>query len=338
VDRFAERYRLGKELGSGGYGTVRAAHDDNTGRDVALKIFRRGMPGTLAFREAHLLTALEGPHILRMFDADVWNDIAHMSSAIAAEGTVEDQLAKGGLDGRQATLWVSHLLDGLEAVHRLGVVHRDIKPSNVFLDNVEHARLGDFGTAEKLADGKVPAEGDLCVRAPEMFSDGYADTRGDIYSVGATLWRCLTGRWPFHADVQMTEAEYAAWVLQGFPRIRDVAPHVPRTLAAIVERALALNPDERFPTAHDMAAALGRLPVPSRWWREQPPHEGHDRCWLGPPATGSTAVVAVCTWTTASAVQISASKLPSGHKVHQYCKAVPARRLAVELRDCFDHL
>lgn len=336
---FAERYRLGSELGSGGYGTVYAAHDDNTGRDVALKIFKAGVRPGLAFREAHLLTALEGPHILRMYDADVWNDIAHMSSAIAVAGNVERRVAGRGVNARHASLWVSHLLDGLDATHRSGLVHRDVKPSNVFLDSIEHARLGDFGTADALSAGSVAAEGDILVRAPEMWLTGRSDARGDIYSVGVTLWRSLTGRWPFEPETRMTAEEYGRWVVGGIQsRLRDVAPHVPRQLAAITETSLALDPDNRYQTAHEMAVALGRLAVPARWWERVEEHPGHQRCWVGPPTSGGGSPVAVCVVPAAGRDhEVLTTKQPSGHRVRDHCVVVNRRQLPVTLRRVFDN-
>jgi serine/threonine protein kinase len=338
VDLYADRYRLQGELGHGGYGTVFRAHDDNTGRDVALKVFNRVVRSSVAFREAHILTALEGPHVLRMFDADVWNDTAHMSSAIAALRSVQDQLGDKGVSEQRARLWVVHLLRGLEAMHRLGLVHRDVKPANLMLDSPEHARLGDFGTTAALDSGVVDAEGDPSVRAPEMYAIGRGDVRSDVYSVGATLWRCLTGHWPFPAEQKMTAEEYGRWVLGGLPRrLRDVAPHVSSRLARIAEKALSLDPADRYQTAGEMEVALSRLPVPRRWWREVEAHPGHVRCWKGDVAAGSGSAVVVCVSTaTSGRSEITTQKLPSGNRVREHCRVERNVRLGIVLRGVFD--
>lgn len=335
--RFADRYDVGAELGSGGQGTVYQAYDNNMHLDVALKLFTRGTSTRLAYNEARLLTRLEGPHILRVFNADVSEDIPYVASAIAVGGTTETPATARQVPSNVAMQWAAHLLHGLDACHRLDLVHRDIKPSNLFLDSPESARLGDFGTAALLNQGRVGAAGDPRIRAPEMWSTGFGDLRSDIYSVGVTVWHLLTGEFPFPVAKATPNDEYARLVLGGVPcRLRDMAPQVPAAIARVVERALSLDPSNRYASAHEMALAIGHANKRSRDWLRTV-HDGHPRCWAAAADSSGHAALEICTREIDHRqVAVEVRKMPSGNRVRNLCAVVPQRQVNVYLRTCFD--
>jgi serine/threonine-protein kinase len=284
VPYFGKRYRLGNVIGRGGFGVVYEARDEYTGRDVALKLFSQGAISQ-AVLEARLLTALEGPHILRVLNADVYQDVPFNASEIAPLGSAADHVGALGTSVPRAVRWTRHLLLGLESCHRAGLVHRDVKPSNLFLQDEDLAQLGDFGVAE-IADGAgtVPASGDVRIRAPEMWMTQAGGIRSDIFSVGVTLYYLLSGRYPI---VGTNDEIATAITSESYAPIRDVAPHVSRALADRVRKAMSLDPAQRFATAEEMHRSLGQLAATEREWKRVPTHDGHVECWEGPGGVGA---------------------------------------------------
>lgn len=297
---FAGRYRCLEKLGEGRYGVVFRAFDPNLGAEIALKLFTRpGIQLIEAFQDAQLLMALEGKHVLQVLEADSYFDVPYMVTRVAANGTAEAMMGSRGVGGDRALLWVSQLLAGLDHCHANGVIHRDIKPSNLFLETLDHAQLGDFGVASRLrADGTVSAHGDPRIMAPEMWLMGAGDARSDVYSVGVTAYTLLTGRFPCELDDPLTDAKLAALracvLNQTFPRLRDLAPQVPKGLAEKVDRAMNPNPAVRYQDARSMQDDLARVVLPIVW-TPLGDHVDHAECWEGKRPHGSSLRVCVLT-------------------------------------------
>src|SRR5262249_45608089 len=144
---FADRYERVSPIGQGGFGVVWRAFDHNQNREVALKLYRPGVPVIHKFHEARVLTALESDHILRVYNADTdASDIPYIATRIAEAGSTEDLLVTAspyGVRPDLAVTWVRQMLVGLGACHAFGLVHRDIKPANIFLDRMDWGMLGD---------------------------------------------------------------------------------------------------------------------------------------------------------------------------------------------------
>jgi serine/threonine-protein kinase len=337
---FANRYEILDQLGEGASADVWKANDTHQNQLVALKLFRPGLSTIHAYGEATVLTALEGPSILRVYNADTFGDIPYIATRIAGMGTAEAFVAVNplGLPADTVVSWMRQALVGLGACHDRRLVHRDIKPANIFLDTPEFALLGDFGLAYQLdLDGTSPAEGSPHTIAPEMWATGRGSVASDIYSMGVSTYRLLIGKWPFDAT---TREEISALVQAGdYTRLRDVAPHVSRRLAERVEKAMALDPASRYSTWREMHAELGRSGVVSRVWRQHRPHPGHDRCWVETSRLSGLPHDVCVLPKDARHVDIEV-RCASGAKrrVARMCRArVETTRLAVTLRDVFDH-
>lgn len=337
--RFANRYELGRLIGWGGFGDVWLAWDHHRNMQVALKLFRQPIP-MLAYYEAQLLTALEGDHVLKVNNADTFVDTPYLATAVAAGGTAEDQLPGSpfGFPADVAIRWTRHLLVGLGSCHGRRLAHRDIKPSNLFLSAPDHGLIGDFGVAAVLdAADTVSKAGTPETMAPEMIRDGRGTLSSDVYSVGVTLYRLLTGRWAFQG---LSPAETEALVLAGvYAPLRDVAPHISRRLADRVKAAMSPDFAKRPATANEFHDALGAPDLMARAWQRIAPHPGHDRCWQE-VRTGAGASHEVCVNVAGTGFAIEVRRATgSRSRVLTYCRtANDERQLLVRLRDTFDHL
>ncbi len=326
---FANRYEILDYLGRGGSGEVYRVRDHNLGRDLALKLLRSPAE-TLAIREAHVLTGLESPHILKVFNAGIHNDIAFIATDIAAMGSAGGRIADGvGVAPDLAVRWVRQALIGLGLCHRRNVLHRDITPENIFLDSQDHARLGDFGVAASMDDaGTAAPDGNQRFRAPEGYG-GRLTARSDLFSAGVTLWRLLTGNWPFDAT---TEDDLARLMREGSCRLRDTAPHVHSSIARVVESALDPNPEARPSTADGMAHLLSGTKTHPRNWIQCSADNGNVR--YRSTAGGSPIVVVVAEEGLRRTVDTRYEA--SGRRVAVGCFQTTRGQLAQSLRVLFD--
>jgi serine/threonine protein kinase len=333
VTTFADRYEIRGDLGAGGNGVVYHVRDTKIGRDLALKLLSDGEE-TLVVREAHALTALESPHVLRVFNAGVYNDVPFLATDIAAMGSTENQIKPDiGVAPELAVRWVRQALVGLDYCHRRRVLHRDLTPGNIFLNTPDHALLGDFGIATNIGDdGTAPAAGNQRCRAPEGFG-GRLTPQSDLFSAAGSLWRLLTSKWPYDAERE----DDLAQMMRGSdrPRLRDVAPHVHRSVAAVVERALDPDPSIRPATASDMARQLADAQLHERRWVRCAPRPYEDLLF---ESTGGGSKVVVAVQVDGRRRIVESRHAASGNRIRAACFKTTAARLAVELRRVFDSL
>ena len=154
-------------------------------------------------------------------------------------------------------------------MHEHGLIHRDIKPSNLMLSRQGQLKILDLGLArfraEPLEAGEMTAIGETVGTAeyiaPEQVADSHrVDIRADIYSLGCTMFRLLTGRPPFFGPKYPTTVEkMVAHLKEPVPSIRQLRGEIPDSLAAIIERMVAKNPDDRFAAPEEVAAGIGPL-------------------------------------------------------------------------------
>ncbi|MEP7121854.1 MAG: protein kinase [Byssovorax sp.] len=274
-DVVADRFEIDRPVGSGGMGRVYRALDRLTGETIALKLLHRADPQErLRFaREARALATLRHPGIVRYVAHGTMIDGAPYLAMEWLDGeTLFERMARRPLTIAEAVETISRVASALGAIHRRGVVHRDLKPSNLYLARREIASvtLIDFGIArlpEMPAELTVPGTmlGTPSYVAPEQArSAATVDARADIFSLGAILYKALTGRGPFVGDDGLSVLLKV--VLEDPPRLRELRPDVPARLDDLVARMLSKAPEGRPRDGDALAAeldALGEMPTPS---------------------------------------------------------------------------
>jgi eukaryotic-like serine/threonine-protein kinase len=258
------RYRLVELLGQGGMATIYRATDAQLGRDVAVKILRpeygRDPDFVARFRaEAQAVASLSDPNVVRVYDFGM----DPVGPYIVMEYVDGEDLATlirrtGPLQPRQAARIVAEAASALAAAHARGIVHRDIKPGNILLAHDGRVEVTDFGIARAISEAQMTLPGttlgSVHYFAPEQARGEPATERSDIYSLGIVLFELLTGRRPFEGD---SAASIAMARLSGpVPSASALQAGIPAELEAIDQKALALEPGDRFASAAAMADTL----------------------------------------------------------------------------------
>ncbi len=280
------QYRLLQKLGEGGFGTVYKALHSRLDKIVALKVLTasrlRDPHAVDRFdREMRAVGKLHHINIVAAHDAGEIDGMHYLVMELV-DGIDLSKLVKqhGRLPIGAACELIRQAAVGLQHVHEHGLVHRDIKPSNLMLtlpqnhDDAPAVKLLDLGLAlldeshlehvgELTATGQVM--GTLEYMAPEQGSDTHTvDIRADIYSLGATLYKLLTGRAPFSSDQYRTPMKLLmALATQDPPPLTDRCAEISPELEAIVRRMLAKNPDDRYSTPRELAEALAPFSHPA---------------------------------------------------------------------------
>jgi serine/threonine-protein kinase len=271
------RYTIVRLLGQGAMGAVYEARHAGTNRRVALKVIldAGADPGHLArfHREARAVGGVESDHIAQVFDTGT--DVESRAPYIAMEYLEGEDLQNlltrlGPLPVDLALRITYQACLGLAAAHGAGVVHRDIKPANIFLvrrpDGQRVVKLLDFGVA-KVAPTEENHQltrtgalmGSPLYMSPEQArGGGGVDARSDLWSLGITLFECLTGR-RLNEDATGLGDLLISICTKPAPPTQSFAPWVPAEVGHAVDRALRIDPAERYPTANDFASTLAAL-------------------------------------------------------------------------------
>ncbi|MDI1451501.1 serine/threonine-protein kinase [Polyangium sp. 6x1] len=268
------KYRVERVLGVGGMGIVVAARHTQLDALYAVKLMHPAEIGNrqaLArfFREARAAAKLRSEHVARVFDAGRTPRGIPYILLEYLEGCDLQQLGKKReqLPVAEAVLYVLHACTALVEAHAAGIIHRDLKPANLFLthrpDGSPCVKVLDFGISKRLCDGRSPSGmtrttdilGSPLYMSPEqMRSTRDVDARTDLWALGAILYRLLAGEAPFAAR---SLSDVYEGILEREPRPLAVRrPDVPPALDAVVRCCLRKNPDDRFPSALALAAAL----------------------------------------------------------------------------------
>jgi serine/threonine-protein kinase len=274
----ANRFELVRELGRGTMGTVWLAQHLTLDVRCAVKFMSAEAAREPAYAERFALEAraiaqIQSPHIVRVLDYDLWNGVPF----IAMERLVGEDLGARlqrvqKLDAATTCRIMGDVARGLSRAHAAGIVHRDLKPENIFLaceGDDEIAKLVDFGIAklEGLADGRRTQAGEV-LGTPAYMSPEQArcaetiDARADLWSLGAIVFECLTGRLAF--DGESLGDIFARILVEPIPVPSHVAPELPPAFDAWFVRAVCRDPAGRFADAREMADALERALDESR--------------------------------------------------------------------------
>ncbi len=269
------RYEVGDILGRGGMATVRRARDTRLGRDVAVKELRIDLASDNTFqerfrREAQAAAGLNHPNIVAVYDTGEDTDpttgvsVPFIVMELIAGRTLRDVLRDGRpILPRKALEFAVGVLDALAYSHKAGIVHRDIKPANVMITPSGMVKVMDFGIARAVSDTSstmtqtAAVIGTAQYLSPEQARGETVDARSDLYSAGCLLYELLVGRPPFTGDSPVSVAYQHVRELPTPPSQLDA--EVTPAMDAVVLKALAKSPQDRYQSATEMAADLRRL-------------------------------------------------------------------------------
>jgi Tol biopolymer transport system component/tRNA A-37 threonylcarbamoyl transferase component Bud32 len=257
-------YRVMEQIGVGGMATVYKAYHATMDRYVAVKILAEQMSKDPDFRvrferEAKVIAKLEHAHILPVYDYGEAEGRLFLVMRYIDAGTLKDRMAAGPIESAE----ISHILNQVGAAlayaHRSDVVHRDIKPANVLLDAQGDCYLTDFGLA-KMMEASIQLTktgvglGTPAYMSPEQGQGEKVDHRSDVYSLGVVLYELVTGQVPYQAETPL--AVVLKHITAPLPLPSAVKSDVHPAVERVILRALSKNPDDRFDSTTEMAAAF----------------------------------------------------------------------------------
>jgi serine/threonine-protein kinase len=259
------RYELELLVGEGGMSSVYRAHDTVLERRVAIKVlhehFSRDPEYVERFRrEARAIARLAHPNVVTVIDRGEWEGRQFIVfEHVAGENLKTVVEREGPLPVDEAVRFACQIGRALAFAHQLGIVHRDVKPHNVLVDGSGTAKVTDFGIARALdADDALTATGTVLgtgqYLSPEQANGERGDERSDQYSLGVVAYELLTGVPPYSGDNLMAVA--MRHVNDPVPSVRERRPDVPPRVDALVAKAMAKRPEDRFPSMEALTAAF----------------------------------------------------------------------------------
>ncbi len=270
VGKTVGQYQIKAEVGRGGMATVYRGYQPSLNRAVAVKVLAGDLARDPDFRqrfqrEAHAVAQLAHPHILPVYDfgEDPATGVVYLVTQFVDGGTLVSrmngpQTGGGPMPPTEAARIAAQIARALAFAHAAGVIHRDVKPGNVLMTSDGNSLLSDFGIAKIMAETRMTRTGTSlgtpAYMSPEQAQGMTVDHRSDIYALGVMLYEMLAGALPFQADTPV--ALLHQHVATPPPPLRERVPGVPRSLEKIVMRALAKDPNDRYATAGEFAAAL----------------------------------------------------------------------------------
>jgi WD40 repeat protein len=262
-------YRIESLLGVGGMSVVYLAEDLRLKRKVALKLLAASLAGDESFRdrflrESELAASIDHPNIVPIYEAGRADDLLFIAMRYVEGRDLKERLQSGRLDPADAIGVVAQVASALDAAHARDLVHRDVKPSNVLLDTgarpdgSDHVYLADFGLTKRGSDEAGIGDdghlmGTIDYVAPEQIAGEEVDGRTDVYSLGCVLYECLVGQPPFRRDSDL--AVVFAHLETESPAPSTQRPELSAAIDGVIARALAKEPDQRYPNCREFARA-----------------------------------------------------------------------------------
>ncbi len=299
------KYEIRKLLGRGGMGAVYLAFDSMIEREVAIKV----LPPSIAssprvlqrfLAEARATGKLNHPNVVSIYDIGQAGDLHFIVMELLTGGSVADLIAEGRtLPWREACRITLSAAEGLAAAHDAGLVHRDVKPENLMLAHDGMVKVVDFGLA-KLIDGAevartamtIPGQvlGTPAYMSPEQFRSESVDAGSDIYSLGGTLFRLLTGQTPFEKAETIIKLMYAH-LEQSVRDPGELVSGLPSGCGAVIQRAMTKQRNERYESMQEMAGQIRNLLESSSHLEEKSPERFAETAPAAPRALQSALIV-----------------------------------------------
>ena len=261
------RYLVQTPIASGGTSTVYRGVDVRLDRPVAVKVMDSRYAGDDQFLtrfqlEARTVARLKDPGLVAVYDQGLDARHPFLVMELIEGGTLRELLAERGPMPPHAVVAVLRpVLGGLAAAHRAGLVHRDVKPENVLISDDGDVKIADFGLVRAVAAAGITSTsvilGTAAYLSPEQVSDGNAGPRSDVYSAGILTYELLTGRTPFTGDTALSVAYQR--LDHDVPQPSAVIDGVPTQFDALVARATARDPADRYADAIEMADAVDAI-------------------------------------------------------------------------------
>ncbi len=261
------KYEIRRELGRGGMATVFEAWDPTFDRTIALKVLPDELlhDGTFRARferEAKTIAALEHPAIVPVYDYGEADQKVFLAMRYMGGGSLADKLRQGRLPVAAISRIYERVAPALDLAHGNGVVHRDLKPGNILFDDNGEPYVSDFGIAKLAITSNTEltqggAIGTPSYMSPEQARGERLDGRSDIYAMGVMLFEMLAGRLPYTAETPT--GMMMKHILDPIPRLDTVAPGLPGAWQAVIDRALAKRPEDRYANMASLANDLSAI-------------------------------------------------------------------------------
>ena len=296
------RYEVESRLGEGGMAKVFAGTDRLLGRKVAVKVLSSQYAQDRTFverfrREAQAAAGLNHPNVVSVFDTGSDDGVHYIVMEHVEGRTLADIIGEeGALRPARAIEIAVDVCRALDTAHEKGMVHRDVKPGNILLTPDGGVKVADFGIARVASGEPLTVTGSVMGTAsylsPEQASGGSIDARSDIYSLGCVLYEMLTGKPPFAGDSLVSIAYKHVEEEPTAPS--RVNPAVPAGLSAVVTKAMAKDPADRYQSADEMAGDLrGEAPADAAPTRAVPTNERTEVLPVSPRGRTTTAPLPV---------------------------------------------
>jgi eukaryotic-like serine/threonine-protein kinase len=304
-----DRYKVLEAMAAGSMGSVYRAEREPVGKIVAIKFLHSSFAKDREFqdrfdRETRVMSKLAHPNCVSVVDFGVWEESPYIVMEFVAGTTLRDMIDKGPIEPTRALNLVRQIAAGLAHAHQRGIVHRDVKPANVMITEEigtgEHVRILDFGLARLRGGGSRDAtQSNVVVGTPNYMAPeqtvggGIIDARTDIYAVGVVLFEMIAGERPFQAED--TLALLGMHRAAPIPQLADRVPKgvvVPDGVQAIIDRAMAKSPADRYQSAIDLASAIDEIIGTQLSGKHRLPTEKSGRTKRKPSNSSSAAAIA----------------------------------------------
>ncbi|WP_306357934.1 MULTISPECIES: serine/threonine-protein kinase [unclassified Nocardia] len=316
-------YRIERQLGAGGMGTVYLARHPRLPRMDALKVLPPALGADPEFRarflrEADVAARLDHANIVAVHDRGVERGSLWISMQFVAglDGAELIRRHPTGVPPQSALTVLGEVAKGLDEAHRIGMLHRDVKPANILLqpvpDGPDRVLVADFGIAKAAGESTALTQtgavlATLAYAAPEQITAGLVDHRADVYALGCTFFELLTGRKPFPRA--NTAAVMRAHIQDPPPRPSEVNPELPQAIDTVIAHAMAKHPGDRYDSCSAFAAAaaagLAGDPDPARTSRRPDIRTGHATGTPSPHGRRRTRATGVGALTAVAALMVA---------------------------------